>query len=247
MATYNLAGKLKLSLENSQIHKYMNENKYGEQQKMNDKTNSGIIYILTNPVMPGLIKIGITGDDIERRVRKLSSQSGIPVPFEVYYACEVERYQELEKVLHEAFGDRRVNPKREFFRIDPERVLPICKHYHIKDVTPGRDYVEDNTEQQVLDKARKRRSHFRFSYVQIEAGSTLNFVRDENIEAIVVDDRNVKFEGEEMSLTASAKNILLGSGWNISAISGPNYWTYEGETLSERRFRMEEEDARDDD
>jgi hypothetical protein len=49
---------------------------------------SEIVYLLTNPVMDGLVKIGRTAN-LEDRVRSLSVHSGVPVPFEVFYACRV--------------------------------------------------------------------------------------------------------------------------------------------------------------
>jgi len=203
---------------------------------------SEIIYILTNPVIPDLIKIGRT-INLEERVRSLSSHSGVPVPFEVYYACVVSNSVKVEKHLHDGFGDHRVNPKREFFRINPERVLSILKLVALEDVTPNNDYVENKEEQQSLNKERSRRSNFTFSSVEISVGSVLHFVRDENITVKVVDDRNVEFEGEITSLTQSSLKLLnRDHGWNSTSVTGPRYWVYENETLSERRLRLENEE-----
>lgn len=203
---------------------------------------SEIIYILTNPVIPDLIKIGRT-INLEERVRSLSSHSGVPVPFEVYYACVVSNSIKVEKHLHDGFGDHRVNPKREFFRINPERVLSILKLVALEDVTPNNDYVENKEEQQSLNKERSRRSNFTFSSVEISVGSVLHFVRDENITVKVVDDRNVEFEGEITSLTQSSLKLLnRDHGWNSTSVTGPRYWVYENETLSERRLRLENEE-----
>jgi hypothetical protein len=135
-----------------------------------------------------------------------------------------------------------VNPKREFFRINPERVLSILKLVEEQDITPTRDFVEDAEEQQSLNKERTRRSNFTFSSVGIPVGSTLHFVRDENITVKVVDDRNVEFEGRITSLTQSSMTILNRDfGWKVTSLTGPRYWVYENETLSERRSRLEEE------
>lgn len=201
-----------------------------------------IIYILTNPVIPDLIKIGRTLN-LEERVRSLSSHSGVPVPFEVYYACVVSDSGRVEKHLHDGFGDHRVNPKREFFRINPERVLSILKLVEIENVTPNRDYVEDQDEQHSLNKERSRRSNFTFSSVGIPIGSVLHFVRDEDVTVVVIDDRNVEFEGEITSLTQSSLKLLNRDyGWNSRSVTGPRYWVYENETLSERRSRLENEE-----
>lgn len=201
-----------------------------------------IVYILTNPVIPDLVKVGRT-TNLEERVRSLSSHSGVPVPFEVYYACEVSDAVKVEKHLHDGFGDHRVNPRREFFRINPERVLSILKLVEIENVTPNSDYVEDQEEQYSLNKERGRRSNFSFSSVGIPVGSKLHFVRDEDVTVVVVDDRNVEFEGEITSLSQSSATILnRDHGWNATSVQGPRYWIYENETLSERRSRLENDD-----
>ena len=46
------------------------------------------VYILTNESMPDIIKIGIT-DNLSRRLRDLDNTS-TPLPFECFYAVEVE-------------------------------------------------------------------------------------------------------------------------------------------------------------
>ena len=200
-----------------------------------------IVYILTNPVILDLVKIGRT-TNLEERVRSLSAHSGVPVPFEVYYACTVEDSVKVEKYLHEGFGDHRVNPKREFFRINPERVLSILKLVELKNITPNQDFVEDSDEQQSLNKERTRRSNFTFSSVGIPVGSTLHFVRNESITVNVVDDRNVDFEGKVTSLSQSSLTLLTRDyGSKASTVAGPQYWVYENETLSERRSRLESE------
>ena len=46
-----------------------------------DTVEYGIVYVLTNPVMPGIIKIGMTQrNDIEGRLRELYT-TGVPVPY----------------------------------------------------------------------------------------------------------------------------------------------------------------------
>lgn len=74
----------------------------------------GIVYLLTNPVMPGLVKIGMTGqEDIDKRMKELYT-TGVPVPFECQYACRVEKSDcaKIEKALHVAFAPQRVNVNR---------------------------------------------------------------------------------------------------------------------------------------
>ena len=200
-----------------------------------------IVYLLTNPTMPDLVKIGRT-NDLETRLRSLSTHSGVPVPFECFYACEVRDSVEVERALHEAFGDHRVNPKREFFRLNPERVQAVLKIMAIKDETPTIEIVEDQVELEALHREQSRRSNFRFSNVGIPLGAVLNFVKDETITAVVVDDRTIEFEGVKTSTSNAAKILLHRMGGTLSAAQGPLYWMYDGETLAERRIRMESDD-----
>ena len=201
---------------------------------------SEIVYLLTNPVMPDLVKIGRT-TNLEERLRSLSTHSGVPVPFEVFYACEVSDSAKVERQIHEGFGDHRINPKREFFRINPERILAILKLVELRDVTPVDDVVEDRVEQDSLNRERNRRENFRFSILGLKAGSVLTFLRDESIQATVIDDRRISFEGKETSLSSSALEILRTRyGYRAKTIAGPQYWRHEGKTLSEMRQSLED-------
>ena len=42
---------------------------------------NGYVYILSNPWMPNLIKIGFTTRDIQERLAELNSATGVPEPF----------------------------------------------------------------------------------------------------------------------------------------------------------------------
>ena len=119
-----------------------------------------IVYILTNESMPGLVKIGLTTDSVEARITQLSTHSGVPLPFECYFAAEVKDCARLEKILHQLFSEGRVNPKREFFRIDPEKVVLAIGIGDFKEITPGTGAI-DLEEQAALEKVKARRPrHF---------------------------------------------------------------------------------------
>ena len=78
--------------------------------------DEGIVYILSNEAMPGLIKIGLTKrDGLEARLNELYS-TGVPLPFTCEYACRVKDCKAVENALHTAFTKDRINPAREFFR-----------------------------------------------------------------------------------------------------------------------------------
>ena len=87
----------------------------------------------------------------------------------------------------------------------------------------------------------ERRSRLRFSELNIPVGATLRFVQDENIVCEVAADGKVLFEGETTSPSGAALKLMKRMGYNRYNLNGNTYWMYEGETLSARRFRMEEE------
>ena len=203
-----------------------------------DKNNNKleIVYILTNEAMPNYVKVGRT-KNLNQRMRSLY-RTPVPLPFECFYACTVENGAEIEQWLFDIFEDRRVSKEREFFEISPERVATALRARAIKDVTPRQTYTESEEDKVALNKARTNRDRFNFKMVDIPIGAELVFSRDENIKARVVDNRNIEFRGEIMSLGRAADNIL-----NYKyRVAGTLYWKYEGETLDERRRRLESEE-----
>ena len=197
-----------------------------------------IIYVLTNEAMPGYIKVGRTLTSLEQRIRELNSSTSIPLPFTAFYACIVNDAQFVEHQLHDAFDDNRVNPRREFFNIAPERVVAALKLAEIENITPKKDFVETKEDQEALNEARERRGRFNFGMVGISIGAELVFSRDENIKAKVIDTHStdsIEFNGEITSLSRSAQKILSYD----YGVAGTDYWMYEGETLDERRRRFE--------
>ncbi len=196
-----------------------------------------IIYVLVNQAMPGLIKIGKTnGESVEVRMRSLDT-SGLPLPFECFYAAEVPDASRAERAMHEAFEDHRVRRNREFFRLSPDKPKAVIKLIEIRDVTPKVDVVSEPGDREALDQARKRKSSFRFGMVGLKPGA-LTSVFDDTITCTVKDDRWVIFRGQEDSLSNSALTIAKEKGCNWSAVAGLEYWKYEGRTLSEMREEM---------
>lgn len=198
----------------------------------------GIIYILINEAMPGYTKIGKT-ENLRDRIRQLDS-TGVPLPFECFYAAKVSDMDFTETKMHGSFEDRRVRKRREFFQVDPEQARSALEIAGGEEVTPLDDIVEDTDDQTALNKARQRRSAFNFTMVGIDPGTVLTSVSDPTLTCTVVDNRRVEFEGEEISLTAAALEIAVRRGGTRTAIQGPRYWEYNGETLDGRRQRMEE-------
>ena len=82
--------------------------------------------------------------------------TGVPLPFELFYACEVKDCQFVEKQHHDAFGDHRVSKSREFFRIAPERVRAVLSIAAVREIKLGDEIFEkrlDDLRREIEDKS----------------------------------------------------------------------------------------------
>ena len=198
------------------------------------------VYILTNPAMPDLVKIWMTGGELKTRIQDLSRATWVPLPFEVFYAAEVENMQNVENLIHQVFLDKRINPNREFFKVSPEQVVAAIKLAEIRNITPSEDIVDSLEEQEALNRARKIREVFKFNLVEIPVWSILHYKDNENIVCTVFDDRRVLFNWEITYLTPITMKILESEGRIWKAVQWPSRWMFEWETLTDRRLRFEE-------
>lgn len=202
----------------------------------------GLIYVLTNEAMPGLVKIGLTTDSVESRIANLSSNSGVPLPFECHFAAEVPddvNLSKLEKTLHQLFAEHRVNPKREFFKVEPEKVVLALSIGSFKEVTPGKADI-DPVEVQAMEKAKEqRRSRINLAALGINPGDILVLSRDEDVTVTVLAGGKVSYKGDTLSLSGAALKALQSMGYKSTSVSGSDYWMFEGELLDERRIRLE--------
>ena len=88
--------------------------------------NPGYVYILINPSMQGLIKIGRTIRDSRERARKLWT-TGIPTPFQVAFEIFSEEHDKLETLMHNELADFRVSDDREFFKYPLDRAIKLLQ------------------------------------------------------------------------------------------------------------------------
>jgi len=198
-----------------------------------DQSNSGIVYVLSNPAMPGFVKIGMTTrDKVEERMRELNNTS-VPMPFECEYACRVDDFKRVEHALHVAFSPHRVSAQREFFRIEPEQAIIILKLLEKEDVTPVvtneiNEEIDEATKEVVRKFKISRRPPLNFDDMKIPVGSILKYT--ESDEKVTVNGpRKVLFNGEETSLT-KVTQILLNLEYSVQPT---RYWTYNGKNLQE--------------
>jgi hypothetical protein len=91
------------------------------------------VYILSNPAMPNLLKIGYTKHEPDTRAKQVGSPTGVPLPFDLEWAFQCFNGEQLEREVHEELTTYRVNQQREFFDISlteaQEAILKLGKNY----------------------------------------------------------------------------------------------------------------------
>jgi len=84
------------------------------------QTAHGFVYIMINPAMPTLLKIGMTTKQPAERAQELSQGTGMPTVFHVAYSVEVRDCKRAESLVHSRLAQFRVNQGREFFNVPLE-------------------------------------------------------------------------------------------------------------------------------
>jgi T5orf172 domain-containing protein len=137
----------------------------------NNGSAFGFLYVMTNPYMPGIVKIGQTERHPAARAIELSDHTGVPGAFEVAYLFEVTDRVAAEREVHAALRDARVNPDREFFSASKEEARThilkfaasyICERLEVTKKQPSKQQDTFN-EPEVLVRCSQCRQPLRFS------------------------------------------------------------------------------------
>ncbi len=203
----------------------------------------GIVYILINKAMPGLVKIGkTTREKVELRMNELYS-TGVPLPFQCAFAGKVEDVSKVEKAFHIAFGPNRVNKNREFFQIEPEQAIALLELMSSEDMTPQiteeLDKVDIDSKVAERNYKLNRRPNLDFVQMGLPIGSVLVSLDNEET-CEVISSRKVKFKEEEMSLS-KATRIIKELNYNVNPCPHWNYGDRWLRDIYDETYSMEEE------
>ena len=82
---------------------------------------AGWIYVLMNPAIPNMVKVGKTTRDVEQRVAELSQPTGVPSPFVLIYKRWFSDCDIAEAAIHDLLerDGQRYTSSREFFAASP--------------------------------------------------------------------------------------------------------------------------------
>lgn len=89
--------------------------------------SSGYVYILTNPSLKGMVKIGKTRRPVNTRSKELYN-TAIPTEFVEFASLKTSKYAQVEELVHRILTKltrKRVSEKREFYKIKPQEALEI--------------------------------------------------------------------------------------------------------------------------
>jgi hypothetical protein len=86
----------------------------------------GYIYVLSNPKMRDLLKIGLSTRPVQERILELSSATGVPAPFELEAYFVTMDPPGHEQQIHTALVEHRVKGK-EFFEVQIAKALHVAE------------------------------------------------------------------------------------------------------------------------
>ncbi len=92
------------------------------------------------------------------------------------------------------------------------------------DVTPKELVIENNNDLEGLEKI-KIRKRFNFEMVDISPGDILTFRKDKSITCEVVNETQIRYKDQIMSLSSSALEILRGMDYDWSTVQNC-LWCY---------------------
>lgn len=116
---------------------------------MKSPKKEGYVYILSNPTMPGIVKIGKTVRAPEARLKELNSATGVAMPFNLETVVETKNPSLTERIIHEHLSSRRINQRREFFEVsvkDATRVAKVAAKRTHSRIYSGRKRTGKKTE-----------------------------------------------------------------------------------------------------
>lgn len=204
----------------------------------------GAIYILVNPAFPDLVKIGYA-DDVQKRMKTLNSNSGLPDPFHCYAIYKVKKRLEdlkLHSLIDTLDPSLRHSRNREFYEMNCSKAYAILSaiaqingnEEQLIENPFSDNYFDSFTEASSKSDSSPKNSNLKFSMIGIPVGSTLVFSKDTSITCTTKDETNkVEYKGKIYTISKLAKTLL-----NVSSARGGSYFMYNGETLTDIRKRL---------
>ena len=210
----------------------------------------GVIYILVNPAFPKLVKIGYT-DDIAKRVKSLSNNSGVPDPYHIYATYKVKKRLEdlkLHKLIDSLDSSLRHTTNKEFYEMSPAQAFGILSA--IAEINGDEDLLvknpmaddffdettTDRTDKEKPEKPDKKRERLTFAMLGLPVGTKLIYKDDPAIVVEVADAQSgVNYNGNVYKMSTLVRMLKNGGSWQ-----GGEHFLYHGQKLTDIRKKIEE-------
>ncbi len=218
---------------------------------------AGVIYILVNPAFPSLVKIGYA-DDIEKRLRSLNRNSGLPDPYHCYATYRVKKRLEdlkLHCLIDTLDSDLRHTSNREFYDMEKEKAFHIL--YAIAQINGDEDLLQlnpldddffaDCADLKALSEdantaQKPKLKRMTFEEIGISVGAVLHFKEDSSVTVTVADAKStvIMADGSRQKISRAVGIIkeAAGTANTSGSYQGAAYFSYEGELLKDRRARL---------
>ena len=183
----------------------------------------GYIYIMTNPGLRDMVKIGFSTDVEERR--KQLSTTALPYEYEIFATYETSgslEDRQLHKLIDNLNPDLRISKNREFFLMSAEDAYTLLESIAI--ISGTQDKLKRYPQPDgAKNPKEERRPAINFAQCGIPIGAQLVFVEDPTIIVTVESDRKVLYHHELTSLSAVAAKLK-----GCKTIQGSAYFSYNG-------------------
>lgn len=220
---------------------------------------AGVIYILVNPAFPSLVKIGYA-DDIEKRLRSLNRNSGLPDPYHCYATYRVKKRLEdlkLHNLIDTLDSDLRHTSNREFYDMEKEKAFRIL--YAIAQINGDEDLLQlnpldddffgetDSLKAEAVPEEphgaqKEKLKRMTFEEIGIPVGAVLRFKEDSSVTVTVADAKStvIMADGTRQKISRAVAIIkdAAGTANTSGSYQGAAYFSYEGELLKDRRARL---------
>lgn len=171
----------------------------------------GYIYIMTNPALSGMVKIGYA-KDVEARRQQLST-TALPYEYEIYATYETSgklEDKQLHKLIDNLNPDLRVSKNREFFVMTSDEAYELLEAIAIISGTPHKlkRKQDDSTVPTTTETLQRVKNPvINFAKCGIPIGAVLTYVEDPSITVTVASERKVQYGNELTSLSAIVEGV----------------------------------------
>lgn len=150
--------------------------------------NRGWVYIISNPAMPGIIKVGYSTKHPHNRAKELKT-TGIPTEYEVIFSVIVDRPRDLEQRVHNHL--REYKKGGEWFTCSLAAATAAIKELYTGTYYTDEDYKNVNTVELALENERLRKiAEEKFTFERAKAA----FIEKNTAARAISDKINKKYK-----------------------------------------------------